>query len=187
MFDNDMMQLVQALQTKNGIAEMVNQPMYAQEGDDEPTVSQADIIADIINLMRLDIKKIAETQDVEIEIKRMRPEQAAILIQGLIEGDDLGLVETFNGIEEQRETLLEEILDEEEYEKHLATKDAVLFSNEDREREPINPEARQALENAAESHTDAERGMEMKAEPTPEPADESHAEKVEAAPNDESE
>ena len=126
-----MMEMVRLLQQDNGIAEILQQPVYAQDGADEPSVSQAEIIAD---------------HDVDIKITRMRPEQAAVLVQGLIKGDSLQLVEVFNEIEEQREAVLEELLDEEEYEQHLATKDGALFSNEDREPETISPETRQALE-----------------------------------------
>jgi hypothetical protein len=146
MMDNNMMEMVRLLQQDNGIAEILQQPVYAQEGSDEPNVSQAEIIADLINLMRLDAKKMADANDVDIRITRMRPEQAAVLVQGLIKGDSLELVEVFNEIEEQREAVLEDVLDEDEYEQHLATKERALFSNEDREPETISPEARQALE-----------------------------------------
>lgn len=146
MFDNDMMEMVRLLQQDNGIAEILQQPVYSQDGQEEPSISQAEIVADLVNLMRLDAKKVAEAHDVDITITRMRPEQAAVLVQGLIKGDSLQLVDVFNEIEEQREAVLSEILDDDEYESHLATKEDALFSNVDREPETISPETRRALE-----------------------------------------
>lgn len=164
MFDNNMMEMVQLLQKENGIAEILQQPVYSQEGSDDADISQAEIIADLVNLMRLDVKRIAEAEGVDIEITRMRPEQAAILVQGLIKGESLGLVDVFNGIEEQREAVLAELLDDDEYEQHLATKESALFSNEDREPEAIDPEARKAIERGAKKAEKeaADNSMEMK-------------------------
>lgn len=170
MFDNDMMEMLQLLQRENGIATILQQPVYSKDGETEPSVSQAEIIADLINLMRLDIKRIAAAEDVEVEITRIRPEQAAILVQGLIKGDSLELVDVFNGIEEQRETVLEAILDEDEYEKHIATKENVLFSNSDRETEPVDAEAQAAIEKQTERLA-GETGIEMKNLPDAEETD----------------
>lgn len=169
-----MMEMVRLLQQDNGVAEILQQPVYAQDGADEPSVSQAEIIADLVNLMRLDAKRIADAHGVDITITRMRPEQAAVLVQGLIKGDSLQLVEVFNEIEEQREAVLEEILDEDEYEQHLATKESALFSNEDREPETISPEARQAIEQQKQQAEEmaekaADNGMTPGDVPEPEP------------------
>lgn len=151
-----MMEMVKLLQKENGIAELLLQPTYAQEGQEAPTISQAEIFADIINLARIDAKRIAEVHDVDISIKRMTPQQAAVLIQDLVKGESIQLVDVFNAIEEQREAVLEAALDEDEYRIHIKTKEKMLYSTRDEEPDPLDPEAREMLEKQKEAKTEGD-------------------------------
>lgn len=141
-----MMEMMKLLQKENGIAELLLQPTFARQGDDEPTISQAEIFADIINLSRLDVKALGEVHDVDITAKRLTPQQAALLIQGLIQNNDIQLVDIFNGIEEDREAILDATLDDERYQHHLAVKEAALYSNNGEVPDPLDPDAREMLE-----------------------------------------
>ena len=154
-----MMPMVQLIQQENGIAELLLQPTYAQEGETEPSISQAEIFADIINLARLDAKRAAEVHGVELSITRLTPQQAAVLIQNLVKGDSLELVDVFNAIEEHREALLEEALSEEEYKKHIQTKERMLYSTSGEEPDPIDAEAREVLEQQKENAADPEDAL----------------------------
>lgn len=133
MGNGDMMKVMKLIQQDNGIAQLLQEPVYDLT-DGEPqaaTTSQADIVADIINVMRLDIYRIAQEEGVDIDIKRITPEVTAAMLQGLVKGEGLDLIEKFNEIEDQHEAVIEEIADEETLEKHRALKQEHLFSTQE--------------------------------------------------------
>ena len=150
-----MMKMMSVLREEDGIAKLLQQPVYPlEEGSDEPTASQADIVADLINIMRLDVWRMAQEQGVELEIKRMTPESAAFMLQGLVKGDNLELVEKFNEIEDYNELVLGEMLDDGELDEHRDMKIDHLFSESDYERP--TPLDEQDVDDIADSLDDAE-------------------------------
>ena len=126
-----MRQLIGVLNSENGVAKLLQEPAYAQGDSPEPTVSQAEVVADLVNVARLDQKAIAEAAGLELEVNRMTPEYAAILLQRLIKRESLELIEVFNDLERQRERILAELTDETDLEAHLRTKQTVVYSQPD--------------------------------------------------------
>jgi len=126
-----MRQLIGVLNSENGIAQLLQDPAYAQGDNAEPTVSQAEVVADLVNVARLDQKAIAEQVGLELEVKRMTPGYAALLLQRLIKRESLELIGVFNDLERQREAILAELLDRDELEAHLRTKQSVVYSQPD--------------------------------------------------------
>lgn len=132
----DMMALMRA---DNGIVQMMHQPAYKKRPEDpEPTVSQADVIADLFNVMRLDVKAIADEVGADISIQQMSPDYAAVLMQQLIRRESLELIQKFNELEDQRERVLSQLADEETLEDHRWQKQRIVHSQPDPE-SPVPP------------------------------------------------
>lgn len=111
------------LNGEDGLKKMMLQPAYGGEG--EEATSQAQLVADMINIMRLDVAELGDAMGVDIEASYMTAERAAELLQRLVRGESLELIEVFNDIEEKRERLLEEAADKETLYSHRETKDSV--------------------------------------------------------------
>lgn len=123
----DFGQIMQTLNSENGLQNMMLQPAFEDDATGHE-FSQADLIADVVNIMRMDTKQIAEAHGVDVSIKRMTPERAAALLQGVAKGEDLGLIDIFDKIEDQRMTILAEIEDEEAVEEYVEMKRTMLHS-----------------------------------------------------------
>ena len=101
--------------------------------------SFAELLADMINIQRLDNKKMAESVGKDIDIKKIDPDQTAEVIQmAITEGNPVPLVELFNRLEEQRAEVLDELIDEEEHQKFQDRKQQILFTNLADEEEDTN-------------------------------------------------
>lgn len=136
----DMNQMMGMLSNPNGISQIMMQDAF----EDEETgykFSQADLIADVINILRMDTKRIAEANDVDIEISQMTPERAAELLQGVAQGNDMDIIEIFDEIENKRMTILTEIEDESAKQEYMSQKRRVLYSH------PNNPQNGDSNEN----------------------------------------
>lgn len=116
-------EIFQLAQNPQGIAELLTR--------DHPSTgeSPAEIMADIINVQRADNKMLAAQHGVDLEIKRMTPERAAELLAGTINGDGVEMVVVFNELSEQRDAVLREALGKEEYERFMAQKHAMMFTD----------------------------------------------------------
>lgn len=113
-------QILQLLRDPSGIAELL-QEEHPETGD-----SPADIVADVINVMRADTKRIAAQHDVDVEANLMTSDRAAELLSGTVSGDAVELLEVFNELAEQRDRVLEEALDPDEYESFTEQKHAIM-------------------------------------------------------------
>lgn len=108
------------------ISELLTKPVIPPEGGDEPEYSQAQIIADVINVMRLDNQALAEQFDVDVFVTRITEERVAEMLSDSIQGDPTDLVETFNELEAQRDRILREVMDEDDYEEFIEFKQASI-------------------------------------------------------------
>jgi hypothetical protein len=90
--------------------------------------SPAGVVADVINVMRADIKMLADVHDVDVEVGRMTEDRAAQVLSGLIQGDP-ELIELFNEMARKRQEIVVEALDDEEaIQEYIAGKKAVMNS-----------------------------------------------------------
>lgn len=92
--------------------------------------SGAAIFADIVNVQRADLKRLAEAHDVDVEIKRMSEDRAASLLAGVVEGEGHKVVEVFNSMAEKRDKILRDALEEEEYKQFMAAKTQIMLTDE---------------------------------------------------------
>lgn len=128
---SDFSQIRTIMMKENGIAELMMNPVYDVEAGGK--ASQAEFVADMLNIMRLDAYRMGQVHGVDIEVQRMTPERAAVLLQDLVRGNNIKLVQKFQEIEDLYDKIFEEVLDEDEYEAHRELKQDQLFSGRDRE------------------------------------------------------
>ncbi|APW99397.1 hypothetical protein CHINAEXTREME_17185 [Halobiforma lacisalsi AJ5] len=112
--------------TPQGIASSLSDPdqiaqMLLQEGDNGD--SPADIMADLINMQRADLRRIGAEHGVEVDLEMVTPEKMAFYVAGIVNGDWEPLLELFNEQAEEREKLLDELLDADELEQFTAAKE----------------------------------------------------------------
>lgn len=115
------------LNSPDGLKKMMMRPAFQNE-ETGHEFSQADLIADMVNILRLDTKRIADAHDVDISIRQMTPDRAAELLQGIAQGEDLGLVDIFDEIEDQRMEILLAIEGEDAVEQYSTQKQSLLYS-----------------------------------------------------------
>lgn len=115
------------LNSPDGLKQMMMRPAFKNE-DTGHEFSQADLIADVVNILRLDTKRIADAHGVSVSIQQMTPDRAAELLQGIAQGEDLGLVDIFDEVEDQRMRILAEVESEEAVEEYSKQKQSLLYS-----------------------------------------------------------
>lgn len=122
-----------AMQGENGVANLLMQPTFGDDGEGNPQHSQAELLADMFNIMRMDVKRLGDAAGVDITVQKMSPEYAAELVQGIVSGDSLELLEKFNQLEDKRERIIAELAGEDAVEEHRTVKLDLMYtaSNDD--------------------------------------------------------
>lgn len=115
-------QVMGMMNDPQGVADMLT------EASDETGDSPADIMADIINIQRLDAKMIAKQQGVDLSITEMTPQRAAQLLAGVLQGNGVDLLLVFNELENQHHEILRSSMTEAEFEQFKQAKRASLYS-----------------------------------------------------------
>lgn len=121
-FEMNPAQIMQLLNNPSGVADLLIEH-HPETGD-----SPAEIVADVINVMRADTKRLAEYHGVSIEVQLMSPERAAELLAGCIEGDGIDLLLVFNELADQRAKILREAIGEDEYAVFEEQKRAIMHT-----------------------------------------------------------
>jgi len=104
------------------VGDLLKKPVYPGPDGDELEYSQAQVIADVINVMRLDNRALGKTVGVDISVTRITEDRVAEMLGDAVEGDPTALVETFNELEEQRDRILREMMDEDDYDEFIEFK-----------------------------------------------------------------
>jgi len=87
-----------------GMGAMLRQP------DAQLGTSPAGLLADVINMMRVDVKMMGVLHDVDIEVEEMIEDRMASLLETLVRGEP-ELLEVTNDIAYQRQKVILEALD----------------------------------------------------------------------------
>lgn len=97
----------------------------------------AEIVADIVNVQRADVKRMADALDVEdpdtgepIEIEMMSDDRAADLMAGITDGDALDVVLVFNELARKRDLVLKELLAESQHREFMRNKTSVMYTDD---------------------------------------------------------
>lgn len=109
----------------------VEQMLLAEQyGDPQTghTYSLAALIADVINVMRMDTKQMAALHDIDVEVNKMSPERAAELLSQVATQNGLSLIQVFENIEDQRDLILQQKMNEEQHAQYMAFKRQMLYS-----------------------------------------------------------
>jgi hypothetical protein len=99
-----------------GVKEILKKPVYPGPDSEEPEYSQAEVIADVINVMRLDNKELGAAVGVDLKADEITEDRVAEMLANSVEGDPTDLVGVFNELEVQRDKVLRELLTEDRYE-----------------------------------------------------------------------
>lgn len=124
------------LKSPDRLASMLNNMDVGGTG-----ASPAAILADIVNAHRADTKALAGVLGVEMEVDLMTPERTADLLAGLTDGQGVELVEVFNDLAHDRDRLLCEALDADEYDEFMESKVAVMHTPDPETWDDESPEA----------------------------------------------
>lgn len=113
--------------SSGGIREALMQDSFRNE-EENHEFSQADLFADIVNIMRMDTKQLCAIHGYDVEMERMSPERAAELLEEMALNNGAGLIEVFEDIEDKKELILSEEFSDEEYEKYQKFKLDFMYS-----------------------------------------------------------
>lgn len=110
-----------------GIKQMLLQPSFVNP-DTGIEYSQADLVADVINVMRMDAKQMCMMHGIDVEVEKMSPERAAELLEDVAKSDGVAIIEVFQRIEDKRDNVFKQEMTEEQYEQYMNFKEDMLFS-----------------------------------------------------------
>lgn len=117
--------LARLMASDDGVEQLMQQPVYENEFG---YYSQAELLADVINILRMDAKRMGAMFGFDVEIKRMKPDTMAWMLAQMVDGNTQPLVEVFNQIEDHHHDIMEAELSEEEFRKYLEFKESKLFT-----------------------------------------------------------
>lgn len=124
-----MMQMLQS----GGLADLLTAPTF-EDPETGHTYSQADLVSDVINVMRLDTKQMAALHDVDIEVDKMTPERAAQMLEEMATNDGYSIIEVFEEIEDQRDEIMQTLMTDEQHRAYNHHKRQMLHSIPDTQR-----------------------------------------------------
>lgn len=136
------------LKGDGGVEELMKQPVYQNEYG---SFSQAELMADVINILRMDTKQLGATHGVEVQVQKITPEKTAWVLAQMVDGETEPIVSIFNRIEEQHHDIMEEVMDDDEFTSYLEFKDTQLYTTS--ETESVE-EVQEQLEEPAEDDAD---------------------------------
>jgi hypothetical protein len=113
-----------------GIKNLLMQDTYENRHTGH-TYSQADLLADIVNVMRMDTKQMAALHGIDIEVDKMQPDRAAELVESMAgngEGSGLDIIDVFQEIEDQRDLLFQQEMTDDQYDQYMTFKARMLYS-----------------------------------------------------------
>lgn len=124
MMDNPM-QMMRLLKSENGVETLMKQPVYENEFG---SYSQAELLADVINILRMDAKRLGAIHGVDLGIEKIEPDRIAWILGEMVQGHTQPMVDLFNGIEDLHHEIMAETLDDETFQQYLDFKESQLYT-----------------------------------------------------------
>jgi hypothetical protein len=118
-------ELFQLLRSDGGVEALMKQPVYENA---DGRFSQAELMADVINILRMDTKQLAATHDVDVEVEKITPEKTAWVLSQMVDGETEPIISIFNEIEENHHDVLSAVMDGEGFEGYLDFKESELYT-----------------------------------------------------------
>lgn len=122
--DLNVMKLKRIMESPDRLASMLSDELPGSDN------SAAEVLADIVNVMRADVRALAGAHDVDVEAERMTEARAADLLAGLTDGEMAALIEVFNEVAAQRDRVLREALDDDEYDQFMQAKTEIMATDD---------------------------------------------------------
>lgn len=124
----DLMELMTKLKSEGGLSDMMQEETF--ETATGTRYSMADLLADVINLQRLDAKEFGKLHDVDIQIGRVTPAKMGWMLEQMVKGNPGPIIEAFNTIQDHHEEVFSEVYDSETFENYEAMKEANMFTKQ---------------------------------------------------------
>lgn len=128
MMDLNPKQMARMMASDDGIEQLMKEPVYENEYG---YYSQAELLADVVNIMRMDIKRIGAVHGVHIPIRKMQPDKMAWMLAQMVDGNTAPLLQVFNDIEDYHHDVLEEAIEPGEFAEYLQFKESQLYTVSD--------------------------------------------------------
>lgn len=103
---------------------------------DGSSYSIAELVADVINVMRLDAKQMGALHDVDISVNKMSEQRAAELVEAVVLQRHADLLDVFTDIEDKRDRIFEELMDDGQHGEFLNMKTKMLMTVNAEEYDP---------------------------------------------------
>lgn len=146
------------LKGDGGVEELMKQPVYQNEYGQ---FSQAELMADVINILRMDTKQLGATHGVDVQVEKITPEKTAWVLAQMVDGETKPIVDIFNRIENQHHDIMEEVMDDEEFTEYLEFKDTQLYTTSETESvEEVQEQLEEPPEQGADPQGSAEETTE---------------------------
>jgi hypothetical protein len=110
-----------------GIKQLLLQKTF-QDPQSGHEYSQADLVADVVNVMRMDAKQMCALHDIKVEVDKMSPERSAELLEDVAKNEGVGIIGVFQQIEEKRDKVFRQKMTDEQYDQYIRFKESMLYS-----------------------------------------------------------
>jgi|GEM_PF-754008 hypothetical protein len=110
-----------------GIKQLLLQKTF-QDPRSSHEYSQADLVADVVNVMRMDAKQMCALHDIKVEVDKMSPERSAELLEDVAKNEGVGIIDVFQQIEEKRDKVFRQKMTDEQYDQYIRFKESMLYS-----------------------------------------------------------
>jgi len=110
-----------------GIKQLLLQKTF-QDPQSSHEYSQADLVADVVNVMRMDAKQMCALHDIKVEVDKMSPERSAELLEDVAKNEGVGIIDVFQQIEEKRDKVFRQKMTDEQYDQYIRFKGSMLYS-----------------------------------------------------------
>jgi len=110
-----------------GIKQLLLQKTF-QDPQSGHEYSQADLVADVVNVMRMDAKQMCALHDIKVEVDKMSPERSAELLEDVAKNEGVGIIDVFQQIEEKRDKVFRQKMTDEQYDQYIRFKESMLYS-----------------------------------------------------------
>lgn len=144
-------EMASLLARDDGVEQLMKQPVFENEYGQ---FSQAEMMADVINILRMDARQFGLVHGVDVEVEKITPDKMAWALAEMVDGNTRPLVAIFNDIEDKHHEVMEDVMVAEDFDSYLRFKEGQLYTTEHVESE--SPE--EVSEALAEYEADDEAG-----------------------------
>lgn len=131
-------QMMSLLRSDDGVEQLMKKPVYTNEFG---SYSQAELLADVINILRMDAKRLGAMHGVDLSIEKIEPERMAWILGQMVQGNTEPMVGLFNSIEDLHHEIMRDALDDATFQTYLEFKESQLYTVQPGDAQATEPDA----------------------------------------------